>query len=211
MACRKTIPAALSHLRRNAIRFRIILLSLFLLPLFCGCVTSIPQSRIDISSTKEIPANETVVFGRVKVSKDGKVLGWKPHPKVVYIVVYRFWPDFFTLFVKEEATKKEFVYRLTDDGSFYWRLPAGTYAITGYRYVIGPNDVESHFPPGLTPRFVISKSDSADYIGTLSIEVHPIGNDVMRIEDDYGQAVRDLKSEFPAMVLQTKKGLMTFH
>jgi hypothetical protein len=45
----------------------------------------------------------------------------------------------------------------------------------------------------------------------LSIEVHPIGNDVMRIEDDYGQAVRDLKSEFPAMVLQTKKGLMTFH
>ncbi len=170
----------------------------------------IPQSRIDISLTKDMPLNEVLVFGQVKVIKDGQILSWKPEPKVISIGVYRFWPDFFTVFIKEKATKHEFVYRLAGDGSFYWRLPAGTYSMTGYRYIIGSIDVESHFPPRLTPSFVISKGDSADYIGTLSIEVHPIGSDVMLIDDEYDSAIRVLKREMPAMISETKKGLMHF-
>ncbi len=142
----------------------------------CSCATPIPQSRIDIFSTKEIPKNEALVFGQVKVIKDEKTLSWKPEPKVISIVVYRFVPDFFTVFIKEEvvSTNKRFVYRLVGNGSFYWRLPAGTYSITGYHYNLGANNVESHFLPGLIPRFVVSKGDSADYIGTLSIAIHPL-------------------------------------
>ncbi len=152
-----------------------------------------------------------MVFGQIKVIKDGRILSWKPEPKVISIGIYRFLPDFFTLFIKEETTKKEFVYRLVGDGSFYWRLPAGTYSITGYHYILGYSNVESHFPPERTPWFVISKGDGADYIGTLSIELHPIGRDVMRIEDDYARAVHELKSELSVMVSKTRKGLMVFH
>ncbi len=184
--------------------------SLFVLFFFCSCSTPIPQSRIDISLTKEMPMDETVVFGQVKVIKDKKILSWKPEPKVISINVYRFWPDFFTVFIKEETTKQEFVYRLVGGGSFYWRLPAGTYSMTGYHYMLGSSNVESHFQPHLTPRFVISKGDSIDYIGTLSIEVHPTGSDVMRIDDEYDRAVCDLKSELPSMISKTKKALMHF-
>ncbi len=130
---------------------------------------------------------------------------------MISIGIYRFWPVFLTVFMKEETTKKEFVYRLVGDGSFYWRLPAGTYSITGYHYNLGSANVESHFPPRLTPRFVISKGDSTDYVGTLSLDVHPIGSDVMRIDDEYDRAVHDLKVEFPAMISKMKKGLMAFH
>lgn len=211
MVSGRTILAAPSYLLGSVTHFRTILFSLLVLPFFCSCVTPIPQSRIDISLTKAIPMDEAVVFGQVKVIKDGKILSWKPEPKVISIGVYRFWPDFFTVFIKEETTKKEFVCRLVGDGSFYWRLPAGTYSMTGYHYNIGSTNVESHFLPKLTPRFVISKGDPADYIGTLSIEVHPIGNDVMRIDDEYDQAIRDLKSELHVMISKTKKGLMAFH
>jgi hypothetical protein len=152
-----------------------------------------------------------MVFGRVKVMKDGKILSWKPEPKMTYIVIYRFWPDFFTLFIKEETTGKEFIYRLVGDGSFYWGLPAGSYSITGYHYMIGSSDVESHFLPGLIPGFVISRGDSVDYIGTLSMEVHPLGNDIMRIEDDYSRAVSDLMSKWPGVISKPKKELMAFH
>lgn len=206
----RIILATHSYLLGSVTHFRTILFFLFVLPFFCSCVTPIPQSRIDISLTKEIPMGEAVVFGQVKVTKDGKILSWKPDPKVISIGAYRFWPDFFTVFIKEETTNKEFVCRLVGDGSFYWHLPAGAYSMTGYHYIIGSANVESHFPPQLTPTFVISKGDSADYIGALSIEVHPIGNDVMRIDDEYDRAVRDLKSELPVMISKSKKGLMAF-
>jgi hypothetical protein len=210
MGSERTIPAAPSYLLGIA-PLRGILFSLLVLLFFCSCATPIPQSRIDISSTKEIQKNEALVFGQVKVIKDGKTLSWKPEPKVISILVYRFVPDFFTVTIKEEATNKKLVYRLVGNGSFYWRLPAGTYSITGYHYNLGASNVESHFLPGLIPRFAVSKDDSANYIGTLSIEIHPLGSDVMQIADYYDQAVRDLESELPVMISRTIKALMAFH
>ncbi len=207
MACGRTTRAStLSVARCGAF-----LLSVFVLPLFWGCVTTVPQSRIDHSSNEEIPKGEAVVFGRAKVERDNKVLIWKAEPKVVSIVIYQFRPQFFMVFIKEEATKKEFVYRLVGDGSFSWRLPPGAYSITGYYYNPGATHVESHFAPGLTPGFVVSEGDSAVYIGTLSIDLHPTGSDVMEIVDEYDQSLPALKSRFPRLAAWAKKGLMSFH
>ncbi len=178
--------------------------------LFCGCVTRIPQSSIDLSLTRAIPKNEAVVFGTVKVFKDGRTFDWKPNPKVVSLGIYTFSSEFFKIFVKEEAARKEFSCLIVGDGSFYWHLPKGKYAITGYLYNSDGTYVKANFLPGLTPEFIVDKSGSIVYLGTLVIDMHPAGKDVMKIEDEYDEALQGLKRSFPDLRSKPARKPMEF-
>jgi hypothetical protein len=147
-----------------------------------GCVSS----PIDLSDTKIIPANEVVVFGRVKVmDKD------KPREYTLLKV------GEFQVYVLPDGASIAVNYALKGDGSFYWHLPPGTHIIVGFKsaYVTGR----------IWAQFLVPKDASAVYIGTLEVNFDRM---TLRVEDDFERSLEKLKNEFPQIKGEILKNLM---
>lgn len=168
--------------------------------------TSTPtKSPIDFSAMRTIPENEGVVFGRIKVLKDGEPFNWgQPKAVTLFLSLGSYIEgDYFTVFVKEGATQKQFSYILTEGGSFYWHLPPGNYNITGYRFATGTKHIETELPPEAIWRFTLSAGELA-YVGTLKTEIGKSGV----VEDEYDQALRGLKDKFTEIKVEPVKRLL---
>src|SRR5512139_3700554 len=97
-------------------------LSIILILFLSGCATN----PIDFSKAKAVPQEEAVVFGRVNVI-------YKDEPKV--------WgklssPGVFNILVLPGGSSEACSHMLREDGSFYWHLPLGSYAISGFQWTV---------------------------------------------------------------------------
>ncbi len=145
-------------------------------------------SAITLSNTEDLPQGEALVFGRVQFI-------WKGDPDLGQI----------SLFLLPPPDLEPIRHTLTGDRSFYWHLPPGDYAIT---------DVSSSRSGlfalrrrRLVPHFVIPEDSRLVYIGTLMV-IFDGQRYVMRIEDEYAQALKGLKGGFPEIGGEATKHLM---
>lgn len=165
-------------------------LLLILTLLLTSCVSPSP---IDLAAAKAFPEGEAIVFGRVKVIRKGKPSHWTGRSFRIHIL-----PD---------TGAKPVSYGLKGDGSFYWHLSPGGYTITGFQWwqplrAFGPV-VGRH----IFTWFMIPEETSLVYVGTLVISFEE-GRYIMRIEDEYAQALQGLKGKFPELKGQAAKRLM---
>lgn len=173
-------------------------LFLLMVPIFAGCTVD----SINIRQGEAIPVTETVVFGRVSVTTEGRStsLGGSSKDRLSGR------PGEFNLVILGEGSTRSLGPDLFTDGTFYWHLAPGNYFISAFQWKrgsggwmhSGPLKAEFHVPPG----------DSSVYIGTLRIDFD--GNRYRRwIEDDFGEARERLAEIFPDRAAKTVRSLMT--
>jgi len=166
-------------------QYHILILALLL----TSCATPSP---IALSDTKALPQREAIVFGRVKVIGSGVPTDWGERWR-------------FGIHILPNADSKPIRHFLTGDGSFYWHLPPGGYTITGFIWRL-PSfpSVPTWVHRAIFAKFTIPEETSVVYVGTLTI-ICPEGRNIMRIEDEYDQALQGLKSKFPDIEGETAK------
>lgn len=165
-------------------------LSLALILFLSCCVTN----PIDFSKAKTVPQEEAVVFGHVNIiyRDEPKVWGKLSSPGVFYILVL------------PGGSSEAFSHMLREDGSFYWHLPPGSYAISGFQWT-GRGGTRSG---RIFAEFTIPERKSITYIGKLTLIFDGNYNSSMRIEDDYDQAIQEFKKKFPEIKDDSVKNLM---
>ena len=126
------------------------------------------------------------MFGRVRVISEGKV------------VTSSWVSSRFRLFVVNDATSKTITHSVTEDGSLYWHLPPGTYAIAGFKWGDRSGRIAASFT---------SEAGTIDYIGTLTITFRA-GHYSVRVDDDFDEAVQRFTSNFPDVTGDPVKNLM---
>ncbi len=145
-------------------------------------------SAITFSNAKGLPQGEALVFGRVQFI-------WKGDPYLGQI----------SLFLLPPPDSEPIRHTLTGDRSFYWHLPPGDYAITDMSSKrLGLFALRRR---RLVPHFVIPEDSRLVYIGTLMV-IFDGQRYVMRIEDEYAQALKGLKGRFPEIRDEASKRLM---
>ena len=161
-------------------RYFLLILTLFL----AGCASN----PIDFSKGKTLPQGEAIVFGRVGVIYKGEPKIWK----------YRV----FLILVLPTNTSEAFSYGLLGDGSFYWHLPPGAYAISGFDWI------ETGRRGRIFAEFVVAEGEPIIYIGKLTLDFVQRYRYVMRVEDDYDLAIQKFKEKFPEIEAEPTKNLM---
>lgn len=162
-----------------------ILRSLLILVLFLtGCAT---PPTIDLSKNKVVPERESVVFGRIII-----IYGGKP-------ITNRLFGQYREIFILNIVTSKTIPYYLTGDGSFYWHLTPGEYAIVAFTL------------DGKTGRifaeFTVSEEKPIMYIGKLTVTFSG-SRYYMRVDDDYDLASLAFNEKFPRIRGEMVKSLM---
>ena len=163
-------------------------LSIILILSLTGCASN----PIDFSKAKTLPHGEAIVFGRVNVIYKGEPKVWKGIPPYTP----------FLILVLPTTTKEAYSFALLDDGSFYWHLPPGTYAISGFDWI------EKHMHGRIFAEFVVPEDKSISYIGKLTLDFDRTYRYSMRVVDDYDQAIQNFKSKFPEIKGEPIKNLM---
>jgi hypothetical protein len=166
-----------------------ILSSLLILVLFLTrCVATTPPT-IDISKNRVVPERESVVFGRINVIYGGKPITNRP---------FSFEPRR-RIFLLTIATSKAIIYDLTGDGSFYWHLIPGEYAIAAFEL------------DGKTGRifaeFTVSEENPIIYIGKLTLTFSG-SRYYVHVEDDSEQAFQEFRDKFSDIRGEVVKSLM---
>jgi len=166
--------------------------SLTLILLVAGCATN----PIDFSKGKIVPQEEGVVFGRVNLiyKNEPRVWGKLSSPGVFYILVL------------PSGSSEAFSHMLREDGSFYWHLSPGSYAISGFQWTgAGRGFTKSG---RIFAEFVVPERKSISYVGKLTLIFDGDYRFNMRIEDDYDQAIQDFKKKFPEIKEEPVKTIM---
>lgn len=149
-----------------------------------GCAT---PPTIDLSKNKVVPERESAVFGRIIIIYGGKPITNRP------------FGQYCEIFILNIVTSKTIPYYLTGDGSFYWHLTPGEYAIAAFKL------------DGKTGRifaeFTVSEEKPIMYVGKLTIAFSG-SRYYMRVDDDYEQASLAFKEKFPGIRGETVKSLM---
>ncbi len=136
------------------------------------------------------------MFGRVNVIYKGEQKVWKG--------IRPYTP--FQILVLPANTKEAYSYALLDDGSFYWHLPTGSYAISGFQWTAaGGGGTKSG---RIFAEFVVRENEHLIYIGKLTLDFDGKYHYAMRIEDDYERAIENLKNKFPEMKYEPVRNLM---
>ena len=154
-----------------------------------GCALFEPPPTIEVLNVASIPEGEGIVFGRVKVNDEGALIDWG---KLYSYSKY----GSFTVVVAQEHGSEHWRHRLSEDGSFYWHLPPGSYSILAFNYFSPERELITIRP--IVARFSIFKSKKLAYIGTLAITFIENGHSI-RIEDEYEEALDELPYKFRAM------------
>ena len=165
-------------------------LPLALILFLSGCATNL----IDFSKAKTVPQEEAVVFGRVNViyKEEPKVWGKLSSPGVFHILVL------------PGGSPEAFSHMLLEDGSFYWHLPLGSYAISGFQWAGRGGTRSGH----IFAEFTIPERKSITYIGKLTLTFDRNYRSSMQIDNDYDQAIQEFKKKFPEIKEEPVKNLM---
>jgi hypothetical protein len=161
-----------------------------------GCAFFQPPPTIEVSNVASVPEGEGIVFGRVKVNDEGTLIDWGRPYSTKY--------GSLTIVVAQEHGSKYWRYRLSEDGSFYWHLPTGSYSILAFNYYSRERELFTIRP--IVARFSIFESKKLAYIGTLAITFIENGHSI-RIEDEYEEALDALP--FPVMKPAIPKHFMS--
>ena len=176
-------------------RYHILILALLL----TSCVSL--GHTVRLNDIETVPGQEALVFGRVKVVKNGESLNWSSS---------FFRTSSFRIHILPEASPESvpYHYYLRGDGSFYWPLSAGGYTITDF------DSVETTWrywaatqKKVIFARFIVSEETPLIYIGTLTIHSEA-GRYTTGIEDEYDKALQRLKQRFPEIRGPVTKRLM---
>ena len=175
----------------------------FLVYLLTSCV---PGRLADV---KELPGKGAVVFGRVKVIKEGQPIDWGQGGGSFYTGQGWGFTAGFRVHIIPDAGPEPTPYRsyLRGDGSFYWHLPPGGYTITDFQWRSAGFSEDRYVSRGIFARFIIAELTSPIYIGTLTIRSWG-GRYRMGVEDEYDQALQRLKQRFPEVKGPAAKRLM---
>jgi len=165
-------------------RYFLLILALF----FTGCATN----PIDFSKAKTAPQGEAIVFGRVCVIYKGEPQVWKGIPPYTP----------FQILVLPIVATEAYSYALLGDGSFYWHLPPGAYAISGFDWI------QRRMRGRIFTEFVVPEDKSTTYIGKLTLDIDRTYRYSILIEDDYEQAIQNFKNKFPEIKGEPIKNLM---
>jgi hypothetical protein len=167
-------------------------LSVILILFLTGCVTN----PIDLSKAKTVPQEEAVVFGRVNIiyKNEPKVWGKLSSPGVFYILVL------------PSGSSEAFSHMLREDGSFYWHLSPGSYAISGFQWTGGSGGGTKS--GRIFAEFVVPQKKSVTYIGKLILIFDGSYRSNTQVEDDYEQAIQGFKKKFPEIKDEPVKNLM---
>jgi len=169
-------------------------LSIILILFLTGCATN----PIDFSKTKPLPQGEAIVFGRVNVIYKGEPKVWKGIPPYTP----------FQILVLPTASKEAYSFALLDDGSFYWHLSPGSYAISGFQWTGGSGGGTKS--GRIFAEFVVPEDKSLVYIGKLTLDFDRTYHYTMRIENDYERAIQNFKNKFPEIKDEPTQNLMKF-
>jgi len=165
-----------------------------------GYAFSQPTPTIEVSNVASVPEGEGIVFGRVKVNDKGTLIDWGG------LNSYSEYGSL-TVVVAQEHGSEHWRHHLSEDGSFYWHLPPGSYSILAFSYWSPERKLLTIRP--IVARFSIFESKKLTYIGTLAItsftgEVHSI-----RIEDEYEEALGALPYKFSVVKPTISKHIMS--
>jgi hypothetical protein len=155
-----------------------------------GCASA----PIDLSKTKSLPERESVVFGRVNLLLGGNPVIWRRAAIPQFIG---------HLFVLSTGSSNAVIYDLADDGTFYWHLPPGDYAIAAIQFILGGRSINGR----IFAEFRVPEARSIIYIGKLTL-IFSGSRFHMNIEDDYDQEIQKFKDMFPEIKGEFIKDLM---
>jgi hypothetical protein len=134
-------------------------------------------------------------FGRIQYLDEGKELTWSAS----------LFADTLTVFVRSASTGQMHYMNLEGDGSFYWPLPAGEYAILGYQLYRSVSNARS--TGRLMTTFSVPQPGQAVYIGELRIET---GKSRYRfgVLDRYAGTLQRVEARLADGKFPAAKGLM---
>jgi hypothetical protein len=136
-----------------------------------------------VSDVEQPVADQSVVFGHVDVTVDGKIqewgYGWTGMTSCCLMILP---PD----------SDQAITYRIDEDGIFYWNLAPGDYQLLGFRYQKG-NASQVGVVGG---EFTVPEDSEAVYIGNIKIDMMK-GRYVTVVEDKTDELVAAYKAEFP--------------
>jgi hypothetical protein len=136
-------------------------------------------------------------FGRIDYRENGKdVLATRSFLNSVSL----------TLFTRSIRTGKTHFMQVEGDGSFYWPLEAGEYAILAFRLTRAQGAVSTSTGRLMTT-FAVPSAGQAIYIGDLQIERGASGYR-LRVADRYEEALGKAQDRLSAAKQAAAKGLM---
>jgi hypothetical protein len=165
------------HMRRSRISGWFLLFGLTLL--LAGCA---PTAQIALTDIHSLPPEERIVFGRVDVHEGDKSIEWSKK---------LFGPGNFDVVVLPESSSRAVYYQLSGDGTFYWRLLPGKYAIAAFEWQSGNTLTGRIFA-----EFTVPQEKEPVYIGTLRIIFAGSRYGVF-IVDEYERAVGAFREKIP--------------
>jgi hypothetical protein len=158
--------------------------------LLAGCAST---SQIALNDINSVSPEERIVFGRVHVMEGEKSIEWSKK---------LFGPGTFEVVVLPESSSRAAYYQLSGDGTFYWRLIPGKYAIAAFEWQSGIRRTGRIFA-----EFTIPQEPKPAYIGTLRILF--VGNRYgFFVVDEYEKAVGAFREEFTGADVTPIKSLM---
>lgn len=145
-----------------------------------------------IRDTTVIPAGTSVVFGDAEAFVDGEKKEWG---KMRWSGT-----DSIDFLILPPNTNKALIYRLSDEGGFFWNLEPGQYVVLGYR-LYG----DAHAPSGrLWYSFEVPQEPQNLYLGKIRIDIR--GNRYKsQVQDDFNAMLAVFEKRYPDAERPTKK------
>ena len=151
---------------------------------------------MDLSATKSVPAADGVAFGRIKIV-------WKGEEQQNLTRLFGEKPWSVMLLPDAASTASE--YHLSGDGSFYWHLPAGGYAIAAFQGVRPfPSNVQ--ISGRIFSHFDVAPA-TARYVSTLTLAFDGVAYK-LSVDDEFPIAASNFARLFPGIPLTQQKQLM---
>jgi hypothetical protein len=179
-------------------------LSIILILSLIGCATS-----IDLSKTKTVPQNESVVFGRIKVISKGNEVDWSTFWSTFHVTTFTF-----NVSILRDMSSEGGSYMLKNDGTFYWHLRPGNYTVAEFEWRRSGGllytGIES-LRGRIFANFKVAEGGFLNYIGTLTmIFEDKVNRYFMGVGDDFDQAFKVFGEKFPNLKGEAVKNLMQF-
>lgn len=185
----------------RACQHLLLILALFL----SGCASD----RFDLSKTTAVPQGEGVVFGRVKVTSDGKIEN----------LSRAFGKGTFSIVILPDTSSEGITIPLKKEGYFFWHIQSGGYTIAGFQLGSSLDYIRGR----IFAHFDVTR-DKVMYIGTLTMVFDRGGKTrklmealgildakwryVMFVEDEFDSAEQEFRKRFPEIREDITKSLM---
>lgn len=150
-------------------------------------------SRIALTDIHSVQPEERIVIGRVQVIEKQKSLEWSKK---------FLGPGTFEVAILPAGSSRALYYPLDGDGTFYWCLPPGEYAVAAFEWQSGIKRTGRIFAG-----FTIHRDEKPVYIGTLKI-IFWGGRYSLFVLDEYDRAVNAFRENFPGTASMPAINLM---